>query len=1155
MTLFEAGAASADSAPAPVPFDPTRRVAEGITVLEASAGTGKTHTVASLVVAEVAEGRPLDDLLVVTFTRKATGTLRERVWQRLAEAAAALAPSGGAPVTGDPVLAHLADAPAATVAARHANLLRAVAEFDAATIATTHGFCQQVLASLGVAGDAERDLEVVDSVRDLVDEAVDDLFVRRFHRGGQVLFTRDEAMAIAAAVIANPDADLAPVDDNEADRLRRRFATTLRDRIDEQKRRGRLLTYDDLLTRLADSIADPVRGGVVADRLRRRYSMAIVDEFQDTDTVQWRILRDAFGSPPCRLVLVGDPKQAVYAFRGGDVHAYLQATRGASNRRSLDVSWRSDQPLLDALDALFDGAELGDPTIVCRPLRARPGAEGRRLGGPDGSDPGAPLTVRILDRSSGFVERTPTGLAKKQAALARVAIDVAAEARRMLGGGLRLVERDTAGHDVGERPLRAGDIAVLVRRHREAEQVRAALTAAGVPAVVHGGAGVLETPAARSWLDLLRALETPASVVRVRSVVLGPFFGWDTVRLAGAADEEWEDVDEQIHDWAATLRSGGVAGLLRRIEVTGALTARLLGTAGGERTLSDLRHVAELLDAAQGGQPSPVAVLLAWLAEHLDADTGGDLEGGRRRLESDADAVAVHTIHGAKGLEFPVVLVPSLWTSPWVPDGTVPVFHSAGGERLVGVGASGRMHREQVEAARRERNEEELRLLYVALTRARHRVVAWWVTASDARTSPLSRMLLGRVAGSPTVAPELSRSPDEGAIRGRVAELGARCGAAVAVEDVGLAGGAVPPGPTPDPAALDVARIGRGVDTRWARTSYSALTAAAHDAGPPPVPGAPASPSPSGARDVVDVVEAAEQVTVDEPASGHLEPVAPGGPPDGHPLAVGVPLADLPGGARVGTMVHDVLEHTDFAATDLAAALGAAAAAAGAQRLVDDRVEVLVAGLGAALRTPLGPSLGDLRLCDVGPGDRLDELSFDLPLAGGETPTGWVTMDAVADVFERLLPVTDPLAGYHQRLRDPVLATEVRGFLTGSIDLVVRDGGRYVVVDYKTNRLAAAGEPLTAWHFRPAALATAMADAHYPLQAALYAVALHRYLRWRLPGYDPASHLGGVAYLFLRGMAGPDAPRDGDEPCGVFAWHPPAAFVLGLSDVLDRGAA
>jgi exodeoxyribonuclease V beta subunit len=120
---------------------------------------------------------------------------------------------------------------------------------------------------------------------------------------------------------------------------------------------------------------------------------------------------------------------------------------------------------------------------------------------------------------------------------------------------------------------------------------------------------------------------------------------------------------------------------------------------------------------------------------------------------------------------------------------------------------------------------------------------------------------------------------------------------------------------------------------------------------------------------------------------------------------------------------------------------------------------------------------------------------------------------------------------------------------------VVRDGGRYVVVDYKTNRLAAAGEPLTAWHFRPAALATAMADAHYPLQAALYAVALHRYLRWRLPGYDPASHLGGVAYLFLRGMAGPDAPRDGDEPCGVFAWHPPAAFVLGLSDVLDRGAA
>jgi exodeoxyribonuclease V beta subunit len=213
-----------------------------------------------------------------------------------------------------------------------------------------------------------------------------------------------------------------------------------------------------------------------------------------------------------------------------------------------------------------------------------------------------------------------------------------------------------------------------------------------------------------------------------------------------------------------------------------------------------------------------------------------------------------------------------------------------------------------------------------------------------------------------------------------------------------------------------------------------------------------------------------------------------------------------------------------------------------------------VEGLAAAIETPLGPLAGELRLRDVARGDRLDELAFELPLVGGDDPTGRLALDAIAAVLAEHLGPGDPLGGYAARLADPTLRQSVRGFLTGSLDLVMRlPGGRFAIADHKTNWLGVPGEPLTAWHHRPAALAAEMEHAHYGLQALLYTVALHRYLRWRLPGYDPDEHIAGVLYLFLRGMTGPDVPRVDGAPCGVFAWRPPGALVTALSDVLDGG--
>ena len=256
----------------------------------------------------------------------------------------------------------------------------------------------------------------------------------------------------------------------------------------------------------------------------------------------------------------------------------------------------------------------------------------------------------------------------------------------------------------------------------------------------------------------------------------------------------------------------------------------------------------------------------------------------------------------------------------------------------------------------------------------------------------------------------------------------------------------------------------------------------------------------------------------------------------------------MPGGALVGTVIHGVFEHTEFDAPDLAAEVSKALANEVAWRNVNlGDTEVVVSGLCAAIESPLGPMADGRRLRDIARRDRLDELTFEIPLVGGDVPTASLHVGAVADLLDEHLPEDDPVARYAPHLRDPALSADLRGYLTGSLDLVFRlPGDRFFLADYKTNKLSPPGETLTSWHYRPDALQAEMVAAHYPLQALLYAVALHRYLRWRLPDYDPDTHLGGVLYLFVRGMSATEA----GEADAVSA---PRGLVLASAGRLCRG--
>ena len=588
------------------------------------------------------------------------------------------------------------------------------------------------------------------------------------------------------------------------------------------------------------------------------------------------------------------------------------------------------------------------------------------------------------------------------------------------------------------------------------------------------------------------------------------------------------------------LRVKGVASLTETVTLVEGLPQRVLQTIDGERELTDLRHVGQLLHAAATTEQMGAAALTSWLRQQIAA-AGEDTsdEERSRRLESDAEAVQVLTIHRSKGLEFPIVYYPYLWEPGWIPNDPQPVFFhdpQAGDERVIDVGMDGPdfpAHRRQHEA---EQRGEDLRLAYVALTRAQHQAVVWWAPSWDSRNSALGRLLFARDAEGnvPPAGPTTPKDPEAVA---RFEGLALDAFGCVSVERATLGPATAWAGEATPAAELSAARFDRDLDWRWRRTSYSDITAGAYEARV--------------------ASEPEERVVDDEDTISAPPPPAPPVDDDLESAAMrGVPslLAQMPVGVQVGTFVHRVFEATDFAAPDLDAELGEHVAATLARRSVDvGDPATTMAGLRAAIETPLGPLLGGRALRDLERADRLDELIFELPLVGGDQPTGRLTLAAIAGVLRDHLPDNDPLAGYAERLDDANLRQSLRGYLTGSIDLVVRADDRFAVVDYKTNWLGAPGEDLTAWHHRPAALATEMQHAHYALQALLYTAALHRYLRWRLPGYDPERNLAGVLYLFLRGMVGPDTPAVDGTPCGVFAWRPPGALVVALSDVLDRG--
>lgn len=1177
---------------------------DGVQLVEASAGTGKTFTLATLVTRMVVErGLRIGQILAVTFTEAATQELRKRIRERLQltldllDAPASQEDSAEATLTRQLLQSHRAHSEEDDASLRR-RLHQATLETDLAAIFTIHGFCARVLREHAVeSGQGFDAAALLTNDRDLRVELAADLW--RIHAqdsagaddlavlwpGGFEDLAKDLPALLREPVLLPPLADeglvagieamqrdvlqaqgvlqqawhdhgeafldalAAAIDADVMNRgqykqawladlrqwlqafahdpwlagaphpkLEKLTATALaagtkkdhaqktpasvpvsravshyldalqgldalfvrrrgnlvhrlrddaRTRLALLKQQRRVQTYDDLIDGVADALAHDDTG-TLSRQLRTQYAVALVDEFQDTDARQWAIFDQVFGSHSAQpaLFVIGDPKQAIYGFRGGDVHTYLAAATVATPAPALSHNFRSRPAVLRTIAALY--ANAGDAAFVDPRIAFRNVEAGDTRHDHDFLRDGEPAPALTIWRApkppvdeKGKQKPWSAGESRDFATQSCVAAihAVLSEAR----AGKALVE--------GE-PVQPGDIAVLVRSHREATMIQQALALVGIAAVAAGKQSLFATGEARDVHVLLLALLHSGDDGRLRTALSTVLVGVnapgiDMLEVDADAHRDWQ---QRAMGWRERLLRGGPLALVNDLCASNA--ERLLGLLDGERRMSNYLQLAELLQEAQRDALG-LHGLVDWLGQRI-ANADANDEAQLLRLESDARRVQIVTLHKSKGLEYPLVFL------PFVGIGGKP--HSPGRCCVVHDGGSGqrRLHwhldvpeaewSTASDAWKNEQRAEDARLLYVGLTRAEH---ALWIASGqfyNADKTALATML----------------------------------GDADALQQAGVVFDATySPQPPPRlPAESDTpvppARIAvRRLNHEWWVYSFSQLAKA--DAG---VETSSAATLPASGGN--DEPEAADEVAVDAAFDPRFA------------------------GNRYGVALHAALEHADFAAwrdwragdaapNDEADVIADALGKEGfAADIIEDGIALTTQFVGQTLTVPLPEGV---RLCDLPVGERRAEIEFQFSLRTTQVDALLQLLHAHGVVRER--------NGFGLRQR-------LEGLMTGLIDLTYRHAGKWYVLDYKSNRLPA---------YDGANLQRAMAHSEYDLQALIYTLALHRWLRFRLRDrYDYARDFGGIRYVFCRGL---DADRD-DSP-GIHAQR----FTPELVDALD----
>jgi len=1142
---------------------------DGIKLIEASAGTGKTHTIADLYLRHVLDGRLVSQILIVTFTNAATEELRGRIRQRLYQALALL---NGNETGSDELLLTWQDRWRSLEADQQAvqlgRLQLALRSLDEAAISTIHSFCQRSLQEHALAGNQMFESDLLSNDDALWEAATKDWW-RSFsyalgHDAWQLLASKlgsVETLTVEILELRNkPAARLLPTVDLTLQELLeqpRKIAADLRRlsplwlrhrkeiieivsttkvlsrrkglpyhdqrlnswldaadhffnspdidspfddfeylgtkwlhanskpsmagkdpgleheffeaiepvadswlsytgtlgphlRIDalgkvsravlQQKQKIAALAFQDQLALLLDGL-EAEHGSSLAQSLRQQYPVAMIDEFQDTDNIQYRIFGHIYhAAENVSLTLIGDPKQAIYSFRGGDIFTYIQARNlPAIKRYRLQTNWRSQPGLVSAVNTLFKrrtDAFIYHDSIDFLPVDSNPQNTKYQL--ELSGQPAPALTLWQLpqkDEDKNYNRDEMRDLINQA-----IVVEIT-----------QLLERARAGAaTIDGKPLQSGDLAILVRQASEGHALSLALHQQGIRTVTIGRDSVFDSEEARGLYDLLMAISQYRNPGLAARSLASSLLAMDYSQIAAVCEDDtgwqhWlEDLAELHLLWE---RQGFIAmfeALLNRLEVT----RRLALQDNSERRMTNLLHLAELL-RQQSGITAGMASLLSWFNEQFSEKSTEEAE---LRLENDAALVKIITIHKAKGLQYPLVFVPFLWSCRQVDRKKAVHFHDSRFEACLDLGGSD-IDRHWL-IAEKERLAEDVRLLYVATTRARSRVyLAWGQAGSNRSTGNASQTALAFLLHSHQTAADLDSTvangfPDDMDFETDLQSL--VDDSAASIERVAL-----PRRPTElapyhadaDIPATQLTPFTRSQMTQWRVNSFTALTRGVHQPG----------------------------------NSGEMESQADS-------------ILDFPAGSHVGLMLHSVLENLDFTA-DLESQCDPLFTRFLPLAGISDQYRQTLTGW---LENILATSLDDsgLSLRKVSRQIRLNELNFDFAL-------DHIDIDRLNHFMQSRSP--QPLQA--------ITNANFCGLITGIIDLVFEHQGRYYVADYKSNFL---GRKLQ--DYAPDKLLQAMLDRRYDLQSLLYSLALHRLLAQRLVDYDFETHFGGSYYLFLRAM-------------------------------------
>ncbi|WP_169517223.1 exodeoxyribonuclease V subunit beta [Klebsiella pneumoniae] len=1161
-------------------LDPLRLPLIGERLIEASAGTGKTFTIAALYLrlllglgGEAAYPRAIsvEELLVVTFTEAATEELRGRIRSNIHELRIACLRGESDNPLYSALLAEIADKDDAAK-----TLLLAERQMDEAAVFTIHGFCQRMLSlnafesgmlfeqqliedesrlryqacadfwrrhcypltrdiaavihdvwkgprdllkSLDrwLQGEApqlksppapnetlaERHQQIIariDSLKQQWREQVGEiegvlensgLDRRKFNRGNQGkwmekvnAWAQEETLSYQLPDALEKFAQSFLLERTKAggeppvhplfsavesllassltltDLVLARAMVEIRDAVAREKRRRGELGFDDMLSRLDEALRGD-SGETLASAIRQRFPVAMIDEFQDTDPQQYRIFRRIWRrQPETALLLIGDPKQAIYAFRGADIFTYMKARGDVAAHYTLDTNWRSSPGMVGSVNRLFS---LSDNPFMFHEIPFLPVKAAAK-------NKGLRFTVDAADVPAMNVWLMPgdtVGSGDYQTFMAQLC---ATQIRDWLSAGQR--GRALLWRGETSRPVQASDITVLVRNRLEAAQVREALQTLGIPSVyLSNRDSVFETLEAQELLWLLQAVLAPERENTLRSALATSMFGLTALDIENLNQDEqaWDALVEEFSEYRQIWRQRGVMPMLRALMTARHIAENLLATRGGERRLTDILHISELLQEAASQLESEHA-LVRWLAQHI-AEPDSNAASQQMRLESDKHLVQIVTIHKSKGLEYPLVWLPFIARFRKQDQA---FYHDR--ETFAAVLDLGQ-DEASLELAEAERLAEDLRLLYVALTRA-----VWHCSLGVA---PLSSRKSGNSDFHLSALGRLLQAGEAMDAAGLAARLADFCHGDIALQIPGELDLTPWQAPAATIPRLSARELQRRIADDWRVTSYSGLQQHGF----------------SGGQDLLprlDVDAAGGGEVVEEP---QLTP------------------HQFPRGAAPGTFLHSLFEELDFTQPVPEGWMAEKLQLSGFDA---QWAPVLTDWLGGVLKTRLpGP---DIALNQLAARDKQVEMAFYLPIAQLLT----------AERLDALIRQYDPLSAD----TPPLDFRQVRGMLKGFIDLVFRHEGRYYLLDYKSNWLGEDREAYT----RPA-MEQAMRAHRYDLQYQLYSLALHRYLRHRLADYDYDRHFGGVIYLFLRGMDG----QEGGQ--GIFTTRPVRPLIDGLDQL------